>query len=344
MLEEDIPMDEADLDSMLSVPQKATIDTLSKYTGPVSVLGSGGKMGFHVLQMLKHCFAAAGRSDKITAVSRFTDPRQRDLIRDNGFELCACDLSTQEAYRELPEAAQVFYLAGIKFGTKNNPGLLQRMNVTMPQLVAEHYAASDIVALSTGCVYDFIAPETGGSTEQSPTDPPGEYAQSCLGREEAFVAGSLQHGTKVCLIRLNYSVEPRYGVLVDLASKVARGEPIDLSTGYVNLIWQADAVNHILRALPLAAAPASVLNVTGKDVLRVRDLAESLAARLNCNVRFVGEEQPTAWLNNASHSHRLFGEPPTALDSMLNAVVAWLKGGGRLLGKPTHFECRDGAY
>ncbi len=344
MLDEASPFDETHLDHQLSQPHALTIETIAKYSGPVSVLGAGGKMGFHVLRMLQRGFEAAGRRDKITAVSRFTDAHQRELIRSHGFGLCACDLSAREAYQELPEAAQVFYLAGVKFGTRDNPELLQRMNVTMPQLVADHYRASEIVALSTGCVYGFTAPETGGSTEESPTDPPGDYAQSCLGREAAFVEGSHRHGTKVCLIRLNYSVEPRYGVLVDLASKVARGEPVDLSTGYVNLIWQADAVNHILQALPLAASPASVLNVTGKDVLRVRDLAEALAERLECSVEFVGQEQPTAWLNNASQSHRLFGEPRTPLSSMLDAVVAWLKRGGRLLGKPTHFEIRDGAY
>lgn len=336
--------DESRLDDQLSQPQPATIETIAAYGGPVSVLGAGGKMGLHVLRMLQRCFELAGRRDKITAVSRFTDARQRDSIRGHGFELRACDLSEPDSYRELPDAAQVFYLAGVKFGTHDNPALLQTMNVKMPQLVAEHYRDAEIVALSTGCVYGFTPPESGGSNEDSPTDPPGDYAESCLGREKAFVDGSRTHGTKVCLIRLNYSVEPRYGVLVDLASKVARGEPIDLSTGYVNLIWQADAVNHILRALTLTSSPARMLNVTGKGVLKVRDLAEELAKRLDCEVQFVGQEQPTAWLNNAARSHQLFGEPPTAVEAMLDAVVAWLKAGGRLLGKPTHFQVRDGAY
>ncbi|MEM8670045.1 MAG: NAD(P)-dependent oxidoreductase [Planctomycetota bacterium] len=337
-------IDEARLDDQLSRPQVATIETLGKYSGPVSVLGAGGKMGFHVLRMLQRCFEAVDRRDAITAVSRFTDSRQRELIRHHGFDLHACDLSDPEEYRQLPEAAQVFFLAGIKFGTRDKPELLQRMNVTLPRLVAEHYRAAEIVALSTGCVYGFTEPETGGSNEDSPTDPPGDYALSCLGREQAFAEGAVQHGTRVCLVRLNYAVEPRYGVLVDLASKIASGQPIDLRTGYVNLIGQADAVNYVLRALSLAETPARVLNVTGKAVLRVRDLAEALAERLDCSVQFVGKERSTAWLNNATLSHRLFGEPPTPLSSILDDVVAWQKGGGRLLHKPTQFEVRDGAY
>jgi nucleoside-diphosphate-sugar epimerase len=222
--------------------------------------------------------------------------------------------------------------------------LLQRINVQMPRRVLERFRSSTFVAFSTGCVYPFVTPSTGGATEDTPPQPKGEYAASCLAREKAFDDASRQLGTKATLIRLNYSVEFRYGLLVDIALKVLRGEPVDVTTGYANVIWQTDALNTSIQALDLAAAPAAPLNVTGPDTLSVREVATRFGELLGRSVHLVGQESDTAWLNNAARAHRRFGPPATALDTMLRYVAAWLASGGAVWDKPTGFEKRDGNF
>jgi nucleoside-diphosphate-sugar epimerase len=235
-------------------------------------------------------------------------------------------------------------MAGVKFGTSSAAGLLKRLNAVMPELVAEHYRGSRIVALSTGCVYSFTAPESGGSTEDAATDPPGVYAQSCLQRERAFINGSQTHGTKCALVRLNYSIDLRYGVLVDIAQQVKAGTPIDVTTGYVNVIWQGDAVAQILQCLPLADSPPLVINVTGAETLAVRELATQFADRFGCIAEFTGTEAATCWLNNSARARELFGEPRVCVRQMMDWIADWIDRGGETLGKPTQFQTRDGNY
>lgn len=329
-----------DLDRWISAPSGAVIEALRKCAGRIAVLGAAGKMGFHLSLMLQQSTWALGRSEPVLAVSRFGSPASRSQFERAGFEVLSSDLSDPEQVARLPAVENVFFLAGVKFGTAHDPGLLERMNVTMPRLVAERCRDSRIVALSTGCVYAFASPESGGSTEEDATDPPGDYARSCLGRETAFG----DSGARASLIRLNYAVELRYGVLVDLAQTILAGRPVDLTTGYVNVIWQGDALAHVVQSLPLASAPPFVLNVTGPGILRVRDLALAFGRRFGKEVRFEGTEAPTAWLNNASQSHRLFGPPRVSVDQMIEWIASWLERGGETLGKPTHFENRDGSY
>lgn len=329
-----------DLDCFLSEPVEPVRETLRRCPGRVAVLGAAGKMGFHLSLLLQRALRSLGRTDAVLAVSRFSSPSSRRQFEEAGCQVLAADLSEPEQVAGLPLVENVFFLAGVKFGTAHDPGLLQRMNVEMPGLVARRFRDSRVVALSTGCVYAFTTPESGGSTEQDPTDPPGDYARSCLGREAAF----RDSGARVSLIRLNYAVELRYGVLVDLAQTILAGKPVDLSTGYANVIWQGDALSHIVQSLAHAASPPFVLNVTGPGVLRVHDLALALGRRLGREVRFQGREAPTAWLNNASLSHRLFGPPPVSVEQMMDWIADWLLAGGDTLGKPTHFENRDGSY
>ena len=330
----------SDLDCWISTPSEKVIEALRQCPGRIAVLGAAGKMGFHLSLMLQRAAKALGRTDPILTVSRFGSSASRSQFEQAGFELISSDLSDPDQVAALPPADNVFFLAGVKFGTSHAPGLLERMNVLMPRLVAQHYRDSRIVALSTGCVYAFATPESGGSTEESPTDPPGDYARSCLGRETAFGTSN----SRTSLIRLNYAVELRYGVLVDLAQTILAGRPVNLTTGYVNVIWQGDALSHIVQTLPLASSPPFILNVTGAGVLRVRDIATSFGRRFGKDVSFTGTEAPTAWLNNASLSHRLFGPPQVSLDQMIDWIATWLEQDGETLGKPTHFENRDGSY
>ena len=342
--EESLPLAGDEVERFLSRPDAEVLAALRTVPGDVLVLGAGGKMGLHLCLMLQAALAALGRQDRLLAVSRFTTLHAQDDFRRYGIETRACDLADRQQLALLPDWPNVFFLAGTKFGTAASPVMLARMNVVVPQRVAERFRPARIVALSTGCVYSFVSPASGGSSEADATEPVGDYAWSCLGREHAFTTAARRYGTQVALIRLNYSTEFRYGVLVDICGKVLRGEPVNVSMGHVNVIWQRDAIAQIIRSLPLANAGPLVLNVTGDAVLSVRDLAREFGRMLDLPVQFAGSEAPTVWLSNSSQAQRLFGKPPTPLTDMLRWTAAWLRAGGATYGKPTGFEKRDGKY
>jgi nucleoside-diphosphate-sugar epimerase len=140
--------------------------------------------------------------------------------------------------------------------------------------VAQRYRTSRIAALSTGNVYPLTGIGGGGPTERTPVSPVGEYAMSCLGRERIFEHFSQRHATPLVLIRLDYAVEMRYGVLVDLANAVHEGRVSDLTTGHANVVWQGYAIEATLRSLPhVRSGPPFVLNVTGPETVPIRQVA-----------------------------------------------------------------------
>jgi nucleoside-diphosphate-sugar epimerase len=338
------PQSVAELDELITRPSEELLHLLEKMSGRYSVLGAGGKMGFHTSLKLQRALKLLGREHPVTVVSRFRSEQQRKLFDDRGFKVVPCDLSEAAGVASLPDADYIVFLAGVKFGTHENLQLLQRMNISMPELIAERYRDSAIVALSTGCVYSFTTPDTGGSKETSPTNPPGAYAQSCLGRERAFIKAAEAFGTRSSLIRLNYANDLRYGVLVDIAQRVLTNQPVSLETGYVNVIWQGDAIEYALKSFGKASAPPFILNVTGTECLQVRDIATKMGIMCGRTVTFSGVEAPEAWLNDASQSYALFGRPVVDTDTLINWTITWLQQGGETLNKPTHFEVRDGAY
>ncbi len=333
-------MDERALEDWLSEPLAATRETLSRIDGDVAVLGAGGKMGPTLSLMLKK----AAPEKTVYAVSRFSDRQVRDRMAAGGVKIVEADLLDESVQAALPDVPNVFYLAGMKFGATGNQPLTWAMNVYMPALVAQRYRASRIVALSTGNVYPFTALKSGGSRETDGPDPVGEYAQSCLGRERMFQHFSQRFGTRVTLIRLNYANELRYGILVDLTLRILHGEPIDVTMGAVNLIWQGDANNYIIRALSLADSPPAILNVTGAGTLSVRDVATRIGRLLQREPRVAGEEAATALLSNAGKCVELFGPPPTSLDEMIQSIVPWVTAGKPVLRKPTKYAVRDGRF
>lgn len=325
---------------MATQPNRGVLDTLRALDGDVLVIGAGGKMGFHLAGMLRRGFDELGKRNRVLAVSRFGSQGSTQLFREYNIPTISCDLTVDRELENLPDAPQIYFLAGFKFGSADNPQLLKQMNVDLPARVARRYASSRITALSTGCVYSFVAPETGGSTETDPTAPVGAYAQSCLGREKSFT----DSGAKCALIRLNYSVDLRYGVLVDVAQKILRGEPVDVTMGYANVIWQRDATAAIIQSIAYAATPPFVLNLTGPQILSIRQVAERFGKLLDKPVVITGQEAATAWLNNAAKARQLFGPPSIDEDTLMQWVAQWLVAGGETLGKPTHFEVRDGNF
>lgn len=332
------------LDELLSRPGPAAIDALGRAAGDVMVLGAGGKMGPTLARMLRRAADAVGAPRTVIAVSRFRDPEIGRRLLECGVETLAGDLADRAFVDGLPEAPNIFFLSGMKFGSAGNEPLTWGMNAYVPALVCERFPRSRIVAFSTGNVYGLVPIASGGSKESDPPAPIGEYAMSCLARERIVQYFSERNGTPATIVRLNYAVELRYGVLIDLAQRIVHGQPVDLSMGAVNVIWQGDACSTIVAALADCAAPATVLNVAGAEVLSVRRLAERLAALLGRPVTFCGIEGTDALLNDAAASHRRYGRPRVSIDRLLEWTADWIQRGMPMLGKPTHFEVRSGQF
>ena len=343
-METDRIENEEQLELELSRPYAETAEQLRSMKGDFLVLGAGGKMGPTLCRLLKNAVGDGKR--RICGVSRFSDSEVRDRLENSGVQTIRADLIERSAYAQLPDAPNIFFLAGMKFGASAKEPLTWAMNTYVPALAAERWSGPEvrIAAFSTGNVYPFMDVGSGGADEQTQPEPLGEYAMSCLGRERIFQHFSATRGTRAVIIRLNYANEPRYGILVDLAKKVLAGQTIDLAMGYVNLIWQGDANNYVARSLSLASSPASVLNVAGPEVLSVRSLAERIALMAGAEARFTGKEQPTALLSDSSRCVDLFGPPVVSLDSMLSRVVDWLRRGEKTLEKPTKYQVRDGKF
>lgn len=343
MIEDAIPDEEA-LEELLSRPSDGAIATLGRLGGDIVVLGVGGKMGPSLARLARRASQAAGMQRRIIGVARFTRPGLQEQLQAWNVETIPCDLLDADQVRHLPDAPLVVAMAGMKFGATGQEALTWAMNAHVPALICEKYRCSRIVAFSTGNVYGMSPVSLGGSLEADAPRPDGEYAMSCLGRERIYEHFSRRDSIPMALLRLNYATEMRYGVLVDLAAKVWTEQPIDVTMGHVNVIWQADANAMALCALEHAASPPAVLNLAGPELLNVRRLAEELGRLLDRPVRFTGQEAGDAFLSNAQRSHRLFGYPRINVKQMLHWTADWVRRGGTSLGKPTHFETRDGKF
>ncbi len=333
-------LDEGALEDILSEPTDATKELIAGLNGDIVVLGAGGKMGPTLAMMLRK--ASSGKN--IYAVSRYSDKAVRTKIERAGIKTIQADLLNESLYSQLPYVENVFYLAGMKFGTTGKQPLTWALNSFLPGLIARHYNNSRIVVFSTGNVYPLVDINGGGASEKTATEPIGEYAQSCLGRERIFEYFSQTHNTPVTIIRLNYANEPRYGIIVDLTRKILNDEPVDLTMGAVNLIWQRDANDYIIRSISLAKSPPAILNVTGPDTVLVRQLAERIGQELNRKPKFTSREARTALLSNASFCARMFGCPQTTLDEMVSLIAKWVASGKTVLNKPTKYDIRNGKF
>jgi len=336
--------DPQQLEELLSQPTEGVVESCRKLPGDVILLGVGGKIGPSLAQMMRRASDLAGINRRIFGVSRFGSPRVQAGLESSGIETIKCDLLDDEAVDKLPDVPNVIYLAGMKFGSTGQEAKSWAMNAHLPSIICRKYRRSKIVAFSTGTVYGFVKMEEGGSKESDSPVPIGEYAMSCLGRERLFEYFSRVWKTPVVLIRLNYACDLRYGVLVDLAQRVFSGQPVDLTTGYFNTIWQGDANAMALQCFAMATTPASVINVTGPELLSVREVCETFSQLFEKNVTFCGAESPTALLSNPSRALRLFGSPLVEARCLIEWVADWVKRGGANFGKPTRFEARTGKY
>jgi nucleoside-diphosphate-sugar epimerase len=333
------------LEDVLSQPTEATIRAMSAMKGDLVVLGVGGKMGPTLARMAKRASDLAGVTRRVIGVSRFSaSSRLQEQLQSWGVETHRCDLLDRQSYAQLPDAANIVFMAGMKFGSTGQESLTWAMNAFVPGLVCERYRDSRIAVFSTGNVYGLFPVSCGGSVESDPLHPQGEYAMSCLGRERIFEHFSRTYRIEMSILRLNYAVELRYGVLLDIAQKVFSGRAIPLEMGHLNAIWQADASAMSLQALSYASAPPFVINIAGPEVLSVRWIAEQFADKFKKTAYFEGAESSDALLSNARKAFQLFGCPQAGIVQMLSWIADWVSRSGETLDKPTHFENRTGDF
>lgn len=338
------PQDVAGLEDNLSEPTPGAIQAMRELDGDLVILGAGGKMGPTLARMALRASQEAGVTRRVIAVSRFRESGLVERLQQWGLETIACDLLDERAVGELPDAANVMFMTGLKFGASANPALTWAMNCHVPMLVSQKYRGSRIGVFSSGNVYGTSPIGKGGSVETDPPQPVGEYAITVLGRERMFEYCSHEFEMPVVQLRLNYATELRYGVLVDIARRVADEQPVDVTMGSVNVIWQTEANAMALQALAHANCPPKILNLAGPEFLRVRDVAEQFGKLLGKTAQCTGVEAQDALLSNAGESYQLFGRPQVTAEQMMTWTADWIARGGESLGKPTHFQSRDGQF
>ena len=335
---------EDQLEEVLARPNAADVEFIRQLRGDLLILGAGGKMGPSMVLRAKRAAEIAGGQHRFLAVSRFSLPVARESLNRRGIETIACDFLDPDQVRSLPFCENVMFMAGRKFGTRERFDLTWASNTLAPAHVISHFRDSRLVVFSTGNVYPLVPVTDSGSVETDPPGPVGEYAQSCLGRERIIEFFSRENRTASLLFRLNYAVDLRYGVLVDIAWKVLNEEPIDLAVAYFNVIWQGDANSFALRSFDLCQSPPRILNVTGPEKASVRETAEFFARRWDKSVHFQGDEGSVALLSDASLCRSLLGKPEVPLELLREWVAHWVESGGSYLGKPTKYEVSNGSF
>jgi nucleoside-diphosphate-sugar epimerase len=335
---------EAQLEEMLAEPSEADLACVSRLQGDVLVIGAAGKMGPSLVRRIHRAMVRSGTKARVIAASRFSSGSTRGDLEAEGVATIACDLLDPRSIARLPHTPYVLFLAGRKFGTVDRTDLTWATNTLVPARVAEQCRDSAMVVFSTGNVYPMVRHDGPAPTEETNPQPIGEYAQSCLGRERVVEYVSREEGLRALIFRLNYAVDLRYGTLVDVARHVWEREPIDLTVGYFNAIWQGDANSYALRSLELCATPPAILNVTGPEVISVRDIATWFGSVFGRPPSFVNREGPVALLSDSSRCRHVLGEPSVPLSRLRQWVAHWVRGGGLSLNKPTHFEVADGTF
>ena len=335
---------EAQLEDIMSTPTPEVVEAMAELEGDLLILGVGGKMGPTLAKLAKRAIEVSGVDRTVIGVSRFSASGLQATLNEAGIETIPCDLLNEAELQKLPDIPNVVFMAGRKFGARGNEGLTWAMNTYMPGRVAEKYRDSRMVVFSTGNVYPLTPVGDGGATEAHPVNPIGEYAQSCLGRERVFEFFSNRYGTPVAIIRLNYAIDLRYGILLDVAEKVWTAEPVNVTMGNVNVIWQGDANAIVLRGFATCQSPPTILNLTGPETVSIRGLAVRFGELFEKEPIFEGESAETALLSNAARCHQCFGYPQIPLEQMIQWVAHWVRIGGETLDKPTKFEVRDGRF
>lgn len=336
--------DVEELERLVSEPTEGVVEVLRQLDGDIILLGVGGKIGPGLAQMAKRATDMAGVRRRVIGVSRFTDRTAEQQLQKLGIETVRCDLLSPKDVDTLPNAPNVLLLAGMKFGASGQEALTWATNAWLPGVICSKFHDSRFVALSTGNIYGLTKVEDRGSQELDTPAPVGEYAMSCLGRERILEYFGEASRIASTVVRLNYATDLRYGVLVDLAQRVHRGLPIDLSMGFFSTIWQGDANAMILQSFRCVASPPFALNVTGTEMLSVRSVCYQFGQIMGKTPEFIGVEARTALLSNAEQAIELFGQPRVNAERLVEWTADWVMRDQPTAGKPTCFESRDGRF
>ncbi|MFV0254033.1 MAG: NAD-dependent epimerase/dehydratase family protein [Beutenbergiaceae bacterium] len=334
----------AELMAEMTEPSDRLVADMANISGDIAVTGVGGKVGPTVAILAAKALQKAGSSARVHGIARFSDGQLARQLQEHGVNPVVADLTDDAALATLPEVENHIYMVGHKFGTTGNEHHTWMMNSYLPGRLAQRYRDARTVMYSTLLVYPMAPVAAGGSREQDPVGPWGEYAASCVGRERVFEHFARANGTPLTVFRLGYSIETRYGVLAEIAAAVHDQQPIDLSMGHASVIWQGDVAEYTLRSLIVADTPPAYLNITGPEIVPIRWLAERFGERFGIDPTFVGQEQPTAYVLDGSRAHQLFGYPRIPLLDMIDRVAGWTSAGGESIGKPTKFQERGGRF
>jgi nucleoside-diphosphate-sugar epimerase len=333
--------DDEHLEDFMSVPSQDVIDDLKKVEGDIMILGVGGKIGVTLARMAKK----AAPDKRIIGVSRFSEEGVMARLNGWGIETIACDLLDRDAVFALPKVPNIIYMAGLKFDAAGREDFLWAMNTIAPAITAEAFKDARIVSFSTILVYPWENARHGGSVESdAPLAHPSEYSTSVVGRERTFQYYSRKHDTPGSIGRLVYSIDPRYGVMQEIATWVLQGTPVPLGTGSVNIMWQGDVNAQFLRLLNHCGVPAMPINVGGPEIVSVRYLAKRFGEIFGIEPVFEGEEQELCPIVNCDVIAGKMGNPVVAIDPMIGWVAEWVKSGKHILGKPCKFQVRSGNF
>lgn len=336
---------ETELESALSQPSGQLVEDMASGAGDLVILGAGGKMGPTLAMLARRAMDAAGRTrDRVHAVSRFGDEDVRARLTAAGVDVVPFDLVANDELSGLPDGSSVVFMVGAKFGAATNASWAWEVNAALPDRIARRYRDSALSVLSTGNIYPFVPAASGGASEATAPAPVGEYAQSCLGRERVFEFGAQERGTRVALVRLNYAVDLRYGVLADIGTAVRDREPLSRATANVNVVWQGYANEVVLRSLGHASDGVFTVNLTGPELLSVESVARRFGELLERDVTFVDEPEATALLSDSRRCMALFGYPAVSAETLIEWQAAWLRDGLPLTAKPTKWAVRDGKF
>lgn len=333
------------IEEMMNTPSRALIEAVELIEGDIMILGVSGKIGYNLASLLTRALKSAGKSNQVYGVARFSDGQKtRKKFDDLGLTTIVCDFMEDKALETLPKVPNIIYMVGYKFGSVGNESYTWAINSYLPGKVAEYFKDSKIVVFSTGCVYPLVDVTQAAPSEEDELGAVGEYAQSCLGRERIFEYFAKKNQTPTLIFRLNYAIDVRYGVLLELAQTIYNNVPVDLTMGQVNVVWQPDVSEAAIRSLLYTQSPANILNYTGPETLSVKWISQRMAEIMNKEVTFTGVEAPTALLSNSSKAHELMGYPKTTIREMIEIVCEWVIQGGPVDNKPTHFQEREGKY
>lgn len=329
---------------LMTTPSPRLIDDVKKIKGDIMILGAGGKVGPAMAIKAQRAVQAAGSTSKVIAVSLFDYPDAADSMRNAGVTVIEADVSDPSQLAALPDAENIIYMIGKKFGTTGNACPTWHINVILPYLVSQRFPKANIVSFSTGNVYGMTGLTTGGFNEEDVPQPIGEYAQSCLGRERVMEYCSRENGTPMLQFRLNFAIDLRYGVLFDIAKSVYEGRPIDVSQGIFNCLWQGDVCEYAIRSLLHTTVPPTLLNVSSPETYSIRWTAREFGKRFEKEPIFTGEEGTTSVFSNCQKMVQLLGAPQVGVLDLIDMVAEWILAGGETITAPTHFEATDGKF